>query len=1235
MVCYCNDPVNPFLDIENSRIAIFHSSVKDGDTVDVFSTESISVAVYLREHISKYTVSIKGNRLWKKPDSTINQEMYTTQPQSFLFSYSDTGLKVINVSAMRDDGKKSSEQISLYVKSPLMQSSIIAQPGDSILLSTPKVKDPVTYVWNLKNSEIVTNKKESLYYKLGKMFTSSIGELYVTDSVFRSPSYYFSLSDPQVPFLVHTIISENYNKDTITTVDHDYKLVIDLSGTKSLKSATVNNIEFDVEKTDSLKLELSALITIPGTGTSNILPLYIEIVDGMERVIRDTLYLHYVEKVKTDFTITVLEPSDSSIVNDSICHMYGIISGTSAVKGFIYATINKTGVPIAGKLNQNVWSFKLKLVPGNNEIHIGLFPDSSKTGNAIASTIHSVRYLPSIIFASVNDSVSGDTVFTGTTFLDFQIMVTAPFQIKDATVNETSFDNFSTQGTITKLTKYISGLDPKKGAYPVNVEVTSESGQKFAHIFYIVYDKNVQSNLPNLTIVSPQDDTVFTNENSLRVHGSISNHLQYNDVYLFASVNGVYSPAFTKPQADSSWDLKVLLTEGWNKVTVLVFEDTSLSSTSLQDVVIYVRKSASFSDTVKPTFVLVQRVGDSSPLSDIICDTNSLDLKIVVSDNIGVSKVNVNHQITARTEDSINFFCSVPLLNNSTGNKVVLYAYDKNNNMDSVEYIVRYNRKPAFTTIPEPQVLSVDSIYKFKVQATDPDGNVLSLTIKIDKPSRDTIISIGPDGYFSWAPALSDTGRRTLTFIAWDGMEQTEATVSMVVVVSKTQAIPVAWKTKPQEVTTSFTAGIDTVDVLLTIDSLTGKQPFNFTAKVGSDIADIKTVGIFTVRVTWVPGTEDIGFRTLSVIVADSAGFKDTLAVTLKIASPSPLTISWTPSTASFTEKDEQRVIKAALSGPAPSQITVQCALDWLQSSIGRSDITMPDTSYLTFAPGQAVCSLVVKINDDDEVETDEQFVISFTSMPPFVRQVTGNTFTGKIKDDDNISFSFQTSGGTGNEASGKQLIPIIFSKPVLDGAVIDCVVDSLSSANLSDFVLNTKRIVIPKNQTTANIEITINNDEILENDEAIKLSISSQTSKMVPGQITNYTYSVIDDDVNKSEVYFSFPDSVVMNEGDMNGIQVVVNLSQELGVPLNVYYSIASASTAKLNNDFTLSPVDSVYFEPGSLIQVITVVPVNNTRIENEEFLEIDLTGVSNANAAAIGQKSKKKIIIKDNDFF
>jgi hypothetical protein len=1235
MVCFCNDPVNPFLDIENSRIAIFHSSVQDGDTVDVFSTESISVAVYLRDHISKYTVSTKGNRLWKQPDSTINQEMYTTQPLSFLFSYSDTGLKVISVTAMRDDGKKSWEQISLYVKSPLKQSRITAQAGDSILLSTPKVRDPVTYTWNLKNGEIVTSTKESLYYKLGKVFTSSIGELYVTDSVFRSPSYHFSLSDPQVPFLVHTIISENYSNDTIKTANHDYKLVIGLSGTKSLKSAIVNNNEFDVEKTDSLGLELSTLITLPGTGNSSILPLYIEIVDGMERVIRDTVFLQYVDKVKTDFTITVLEPSDSSIVNDSICHMYGIISGTSAVKGVLYATINKTGVPVAGKLNQNVWSFKLKLVPGNNVIQIGLFPDTNKTDIAIASTVHSVRYLPSIIFASVNDSVSGDTVFTGTTFIDFQIMVTAPFQIKDATVNEKSFDNFSTQGTITKLTKYISGLDPKKGAYPVNVEVTSEGGQKFAHVFYIVYDKNVQSNLPNLNIISPQDDTVFTNENSLRVHGLISNHLQYNNVYLFASVNDVFSPTFAKPQADSSWDLKVLLTEGWNKVMVSAFEDTSLSSTSLQNIIKYVRKSSSFSDNVKPTFVLVQRIGESTPLSDIICDTNRLDLKIVVSDNIGVSKVNVNQLLSARTADSITFFCSVPLQNISSGNKVVIYAYDKNNNMDSVEYNVRYNRKPEFTSLPESQVLSVDSIYKFKVLATDPDSNVLSLTINIDKPSRDTIISIGSDGYFSWMPALSDTGRRTLTFIAWDGMEQTEASVSMVVVVSKTQAIPVAWKTRPQEVITNFTAGIDTLNALLTIDSLTGKPPFVFNAKVGNDNAEIKTIGMFTVRVTWVPGTEDIGFRTLSVVVADSAGFKDTLAVTLKIASPSPLTISWTPSTASYTEKDEQRVINATLSGPAPSQITVQCALDWLQSSIGRSDITIPDTSYLTFGPGQSMCSLLVKINDDDEVETDEQFVILFTSMPPFVRQVTGNTFTGKIKDDDNVSFSFQTSGNTGNEASGKQLIPIIFSKPVLDGAVIDCVVDSLSSANLSDFVLNTKRIVIPKNQTTANIEITILNDEILENDEAIKLNISSQTSKMVPGQITSYTYSIIDDDVNKSEVYFSSPDSVVINEGDMNGVQLVVNLSQELGVPLKVYYTIALTSTAKLNNDFTISPMDSIYFEPGAPVQVITVVPVNNTRMENEEFLEIDLTGVSNASAAAIGQKSKKKIIIKDNDYF
>jgi hypothetical protein len=1235
LFCLCDDPVNPFLDLSESSISIIDRSVKDGDTLNIFSRESILVALILREHLSKYTVSIGGNRLWKQDDSTVDQESYTAEPRKFYFSFNDTGLKQITVSALRNDGSRSSEKISLYVKSPLEQKKISAQAGDSIYLSTPAVKDNVIYNWNLKNGEIVRSAFPAIVYKLENPFVTSTGELYVTDSSSRSPSSIFTLADPQSPFLQYTIISASVSNDTIKTIDRNYKMTIKLSGAKSLKGATVNGQEFTVDKIDSLGIELSASLALPNTGTE-VIPLYIEIVDGLERMLSDTVFIQVVDKIQNDIIVSVLEPADLSTVHDSILHIYGVISARSSVASFVFATINGSGEPVSGKLNQNVWSFKLKLVPGVNSIRIELYPDSAKSGTALSSVLHTVQYLPSILFASVNDSVSGDTVFTGNTFFDFQILVTAPFQIRNATINNQPFDFVNSQGVNAfKLTKYLSGLDPQKGIQPADVEITSENGQKFNHVFYLVYDKNVLSNLPLLKIVSPIEDTVFTNDSVVRIYGTIANHLQYGDLYLFSNVNGTYTPLFSKPRADSSWEVMANLNEGWNKVIISVFEDSLHSSISLRNDSIHIKKQSSFYDTVRPVFVMIQRVGEEAPFKDFICDTNLLDLKITVSDNIGVASVIVNDTITATTADSVNYYCSVLLVKNSSGNGIVIRAYDKNGNSDSVEYTIKYNRGPVFSLLPESRILSVDSTYHFKAQAVDPDGDTPVMTVKIDRFSKDTVISIGQDGSFLWKPVMSDTGRRIFTFIATDGVGEKKSTVSMVVVLSQAQSIPVAWKTKPEELKTSFTAGLDTLNFLLVVDSITGKKPFSFSAAIGNSNVSIAPEGAFSARIIWVPEAKDIGLRTLSAVVVDSSGFLDTFAVTLKVASPLPLTVNWKPTTASFAENDEMRMIAATLSGPAPSQITISCSIDWSQSSIGHSDISLSDTSYLLFAPGAVTCSLMVKINDDDEVESDEQFVIQFASMPSYVRPLTGGKFTGTIIDDDNVSFSFLTSGGTASESSGKQRIPIILTRTSQTDVVIDCTVDSSSSARTSDFVLNTKRIIIPANQTTANVEITIINDDIIENDEAVILKLTSQMAKLVPGTITSFTWSIIDDDVNKSEVYFSGPSKVIVNEGDVNGTLLIVNLSQELGVPLVVYYTIASNPTATINNDFTLSPSDSVIFNPGELTKTITVAPINNARYENEESFNLELTSVSNANAAAIGTSSVKEVIIIDNDPF
>ena len=304
--CHLVTPTDPFLNVENSGTVVNYKSFYDGKTVNIFSTESLSIAVYLREHISEYTVHIDDNRLWKSADKIITSDQIKTSPILYYFSFRDTGTKKITITTKLKDGStKDVKTFTLHAVSPLSQDKIIAKQGDSLVLKTATVSDQVTYVWDLKNGETIRSASPVVKIILGKSFVYGTGELYVADGAQESRSVMFELSDPQIDTIGLAIVSPDCIRDTIRTEDSAYTLKINLSGTPSIKSATVNGSPFSIEKTDSSIHLLSA--TLKGYKEDTLYhPQHIVIIDNYDRAIFDTIY---VKNKRTDGNIDSIKPT--------------------------------------------------------------------------------------------------------------------------------------------------------------------------------------------------------------------------------------------------------------------------------------------------------------------------------------------------------------------------------------------------------------------------------------------------------------------------------------------------------------------------------------------------------------------------------------------------------------------------------------------------------------------------------------------------------------------------------------------------------------------------------------------------------------------------------------------------------------------------------------------------------------------------------------------------------------
>ncbi len=348
----CSNDENPYLDQSKSDLTVAIAGRTDGDTVEVFCTDTATVELKLQVHIERFTLHIEGNRYWHSSDTTMDSSAYGDAWRfPFAVSFHDTGWTTVRVWGWLANGDSIGDSISLYRHSPLNQPDITAEPGEQVELRTDPVDDPyVLYVWRFGSDSSTINDQPTAR----KTLTSAVfgGASFITASLYvkaggrSSPADTFNvfLADKTPPVIVclNDSVSSDSTRVYTGAVPCFFRVRAHDQGN------AVAQVLIDGENADTCVMAdpytwecTRELVSLAPAGDS--LPVAVTASDSRDNAAIDTFWVIYDSTLTSTPTLVVDQPADSArlpsrqvTLHGDVANMYGYDT--------LYLTLSVDGV---------------------------------------------------------------------------------------------------------------------------------------------------------------------------------------------------------------------------------------------------------------------------------------------------------------------------------------------------------------------------------------------------------------------------------------------------------------------------------------------------------------------------------------------------------------------------------------------------------------------------------------------------------------------------------------------------------------------------------------------------------------------------------------------------------------------------------------------------------------------------------------------------------------------------
>ncbi|SDQ27203.1 Calx-beta domain-containing protein [Flagellimonas zhangzhouensis] len=235
------------------------------------------------------------------------------------------------------------------------------------------------------------------------------------------------------------------------------------------------------------------------------------------------------------------------------------------------------------------------------------------------------------------------------------------------------------------------------------------------------------------------------------------------------------------------------------------------------------------------------------------------------------------------------------------------------------------------------------------------------------------------------------------------------------------------------------------------------------------------------------------------------------------------------------------------------------------------------------------------------------------------------------------ITVEFTQAASSDNEAGGGNFPQIVVTGEILAPASIEVFDTGLGTATSGvDYGFTSPQVIdFPAGNYSSDVfdlsTLSISNENVVELDETIEFALGDATGDIIPGTNSTTVYSILNDDTG--DVTISATDGSASEVGtDTGAFQVDLGAVNGTGGDITVDLNIANASTADEITDFNALPT-SINITAGNQTATILLTPVDDSEIEEQEFVRLEITGTSNETLFPLGSPTSADVTIDSED--